>query len=172
MAIKVSKVKQPSGTISERTPTIEAEEGMPSLAWPFEHWLQFQADLFKAAEPALLGWIDRRCQGSGALLRAAGSLASCQDPGEAMAIHSDWLSGSMKRLELDCQAMGQHALAVVHCTTGATQRAAQTSRDEARLGASLIIRNLDATQPIVAANREPPPPAVEPISTEALWQSR
>jgi hypothetical protein len=171
MAIKVSKVKQRSTTLSDPAPAEEAE-GLPSLAWPVEHWLQFQADLFRAATPMLLGWIDRRCEASGAALRAAGGLASCQDVGEAMAIHSDWLSGSMKRLDHDLQAAGQHALAVVHCTTGATQRAAQTSRDEARLGANLIIRNLDAAQPLVAANREPAAPVVEPIATEALWQSR
>jgi hypothetical protein len=169
MAIKVSKVKQHS-TVPTGTMTTAESDGLPSLAWPLEHWLQFQADLFRAAQPALLGWVDRRCEGSEAALQAFAGLATCQDLGQAMSIQSEWLSASMKRLESDLQAAAEQALAVGQCTTGATQRAAQTTRDEARLGASWIVRNLDATQS--AANRSDVTEIAPPAAAEALWQSR
>lgn len=169
MPIKVTKVKQGSGIQPARSAVADTE-AVPSLAWPLELWLQFQADLFRATEPALIGWIDRRCEGTGAVLRSVERLTTCQDFGEAISIQSEWLTGFMGRLDRDIQAVAEHALAVSQCASGATQQAAQATTGVAMRGAKWVVRRAEA-------GATPPAKAPDAIGvstpvTEALWQSR
>src|ERR1041384_538025 len=137
MAVRVAKVKQ-SHNIPAARPAAETE-AVPSLIWPIEHWLQFQADLLRAAESNLVGWIDRRCEGTSAALSSLVRLSTSHDMGEAVAIHSDYLDGVMKRLDRDFQSAADHALAVSRCTSGATQHAAEASTGVAAHGAQWVV---------------------------------
>jgi hypothetical protein len=167
MPIKVSKVKQ-SSSIQPAHPAPAETEAVPSLAWPMELWLQFQADLFRASEPVLIGWIDRRCEGTGALMHSVERLTACQDFGEAVAIHSEWLTGVMGRLDRDVQALAEHALAVSQCASGATQQAAQATTGVAMHGAKWVVRK---AEPVATSPANAPDALVTPV-TEALWQTR
>lgn len=169
MPIKVSKVKQVSSIQPVRAVAADAE-GVLSLAWPLEHWLQFQADLFRATEPTLLGWIERRAEGTGAVLRSLNRLAACQDIGDVVAIQSEWLTGFMERLDRDIQAVAEQALAVSQCASGATQQAAQVTTGVAAHGAEWVVRRTEAATP--SPSNGPNLEGTSTPVTEALWQSR
>lgn len=166
MAIKVSKSKQLSSV--EYAPSSAADTrdvqspDVASLAWPLEHWLQFQAELFKIADPRLTDWLNRRREGTTAALRTFERLASCRNFGEAMAIQSDWIDGAMKRLDLDAQAILEQGLAMSQCATGATREAAQTTTELATRGAEWVVRRVEpGTQPpdLRGASASSSPPA-------------
>jgi hypothetical protein len=58
------------------------------VAWPFDQWLGLQTALFKASEPVLIGWIERRCAGAAALLDSFAGFAHCDDLNAAAAVHA------------------------------------------------------------------------------------
>lgn len=147
MALKISKTKQPSSvayTPSAASATQDLRSlDVPSIAWPLEQWFQFQADLFKIADPGFTDWLSRRREGTTAVLQTLQRLAGCSDFGEAMAIQSDWIDGAMKRLELDAQAIVEQTLALSQCATGATREAAQATTELAARGAEWVIRKVE-----------------------------
>lgn len=142
MAIRVSKAKQRSSAPQARSLAADTQSLM-SLAWPLEHLLQLQAELLKAAEPGINSWLNRRREGTTAVLQACEKLAACRDFGDALSIQSEWVDGAMKRLDLDVQALAEHALAVSQCTLGATRQAAQTTTELATRGAEWAIRGVE-----------------------------
>lgn len=168
MAIKVSKVKQRS---SDRLTSLtgKANEARASFGWAVDDWLQLQAELFGAAAPALLGWIDRRCAASGAILKAAGKLMTCQNPEELTAIHTEWLAGSLERLEHDLHAAAEHAATVTQSLTGAAQRAVGSSQETVQGNAGWIVRKVETPSSTVIS-AVAPETAASP--TEAVWQAR
>jgi hypothetical protein len=142
MAIRVSKVKQRPSAAQARSLTADPQN-LLSLAWPLEHLLHLQAELLKAAEPSLNGWLDRRREGTTAVLQACEKLAACRDFGEALSIQSEWIDSAMKRLDRDVQALTEHALTVSQCTVGATRQAAQTTTEMATRGAEWVVRAVE-----------------------------
>src|SRR5579864_9533963 len=104
MAIRVSKAKPRPSAAQARSLAVDPQN-LLSLAWPLDHLLHLQAELLKAAEPSLNGWLDRRREGTTAVLRAFEKLAACRDFGEALSIQSEWIDGAMKRLDRDVQAL-------------------------------------------------------------------
>jgi len=142
MAIRVSKAKQRSSDPQARAPAADTQSLM-SLAWPLEHLLQLQAELLKAAEPSLNGWLNRRREATTAVLRACEKFAGCRDFGEALSIQSELIDGAMNRLDLDVQALAEHALTVSQCTVGATRQAAQTTTELATRGAEWVVRSVE-----------------------------
>lgn len=142
MAIKVSKAKQRSSVPQARSFAADTQS-LLSLAWPFEHLLQLQAELLKATEPSLNGWLNRRREGTNAVLQACEKLAACRDLGDVLSIQSEWIDGAMKRLDLDVQALAEHALTVSHCTVGATRQAAQATTEMATRGTEWAIRGVE-----------------------------
>lgn len=168
MPISVAKVERRSRARAAAPTAVETPTVRP-LAWPVEQWLRFQVDLFKATEPALIGWLDRRRAAVAAVLDSLGRLAACRDFGAAAAIHAAWLDGAMKRLALDMQAAAEHAQALSRCTAGAAERAAQTTTEIAEQGADWVVRRL------AEANAPPPQGQTTAAATpaaEALWQIR
>lgn len=143
MAIRVSKAKQRSSDPQVRALAADPQS-LLSLAWPLEHLLQLQAELLKAAEPSFNGWLNRRREGTDAVLRACEKLAACRDFGEALSIQSELIDGAMNRLDLDVQAVTEHARAVSQCTLGATRQAAQTTTEFATRGAEWVVRSVEA----------------------------
>jgi hypothetical protein len=143
MAIRVSKAKQRSSDPRARSLAADTQSLLP-LAWPLEHLLQLQAELLKAAEPNLNGWLNRRREGTNALLRACEKLAACRDFGEALSIQSELIDGAMNRLDLDVQAVTEHVRAVSQCTVGVTRQAAQTTTELATRGAEWVVRSVEA----------------------------
>src|ERR1700690_2429431 len=111
MAIKIAKTKQRSPAAETHSNDPGAQD-LPSVIWPVEQWLQFQAELMKATTPGLTNWLNRRFDGMTATLRAVEKPASCREIGEAVAIHAEWLDGAIKRLDLDSQGLIAQALAV------------------------------------------------------------
>jgi hypothetical protein len=143
MAIRVSKAKQRSS--EPQAPALAADtQSLLSLTWPLEHLLQLQAELLKAAEPGLNGWLNRRREGASAVLRACEKLAACRDFGEVLSIQSELIDGAMNRLDLDVQALTEHALTVSQCTVGVTRQAAQTTTQLATRGAEWVVRSVEA----------------------------
>lgn len=166
MTIKVTKMRQRSAI-----PSAAADESAAAPAWPLEQWLALQAELFRTAEPGLLGWIARRCEGNSAILQSLSALAQCRELGDIAAIQTDWWNGSLKRLERDLQAASDHIVALTQCVAGAAQRAAaQAAPEEMKTGAAWIVR------------KEPSPSGASVLPTEmtagagseneAVWQSR
>jgi hypothetical protein len=142
MAIRVSKVKQRSSAQQARSLATDPQS-LLSPAWPLEHWLQLQAELLKATGPSLNNWLNRRREGTNAVLLACEKLAACRDFGDVLSIQSEWIDGAMKRLDLDVQALAEHALTVSQCTVGATQQAAQTTTELATRGAEWVVRSVE-----------------------------
>jgi hypothetical protein len=114
------------------------------MTWPLEQLLQFQVELFKVADPGLTDWLNRRREGTSAVLKTLERLAGCRDLGEAMSIHSNWIDGAIKRFDLDTQAIVEQALAVSQCATGATREVAQTTTELATRGAEWVIRKAES----------------------------
>lgn len=164
MAIKITKTKQRPTAQNAHSNTNSAQE-LPSLAWPFEHWLQFQAELFKATAPSLTGWIDRRCDGMTALLHSVEKLATCRELGDVMSIQTEWLDGVIKRVDLDTQALIEHATAVSQCTMGATRQAAQTTTEMTARGAEWIVHRggAEATIDEPSESEDRPPRTLEAV---------
>jgi hypothetical protein len=168
MALKISKPKQRSSV--EYAPSAAADTqdvrslDLPTMAWPLEQLLQFQAELLKVADPGLTDWLNRRREGTSAVLRTLERLAACRDVGEAVAIQSDWIDGAMKRLDLETQAIVEQALAVSQCATGATREVAQTTTELATRGAEWVTRKVETdTQP---AGRQSAPPTARASAAE------
>jgi len=139
MAIKVSKARQRSSVLQARSSATDTQS-LLSLAWPLEHLLQLQAELLKATAPNVTGWLERRREGTSAVLRACEKLAACRDLSAALAIQSEWIEGAMARLDQDVRALAEHTLAVSHCTVGAARHAAQTTTEMATRGAEMAMR--------------------------------
>jgi hypothetical protein len=74
--------------------------------WPMELWLQWQADLLKAAAPATAEWLTRRREGTAAALETLERLGTCQDIKEVSRIQSEWVEDETKRLETDMRVLG------------------------------------------------------------------
>ena len=170
MAIKVSKAKDRSSAPYPRPPVSDIQNPL-SLAWPIDHWLQWQAEFLKIAAPSLNGFLDRRREALSATLRAGEKLAACRDLDDALSIQSEWAEGALKRLELDIEAAAEHAIALSHCTADATRRAAQTTSEVATSGMEQILRvgeRTTARSEPDAAITDPPAvvrsPAAEPAT--------
>ena len=158
MAIKVSKAKERANPPQPRA-LVADMQNLLSLAWPLDQWLRWQAELLKAAGPSLNGFLVRRGEGLSAGLRAGEKLAACRDLNEALAIQSEWIDGAMQRLDLDIQAVGEHALALSRSTAGATQRAAQAATELATRGVEQVLRAAtpgSAPPEVEAAIADPP----------------
>ena len=69
-------------------------QAMRLATWPIDFWLQWQADMLKAAAPATADWIARRCEGTEAALRALERLTACQDVEDASKIQGEWIEGA------------------------------------------------------------------------------
>ncbi len=142
MAVKVAKAKPPS--ISLRAPHLTTDpQSLMSAFWPLEQMLHLQAELLKAAESNLSGWLNRRREGTTAALRAREKFVACRDFGEALAIQSEWVDGAAKRLDLDLQDATDHLLAISQCALGATQQATQTTTEIAARGAEWVVRAVE-----------------------------
>jgi hypothetical protein len=86
-------------------------QAMRLAVWPMEIWLQWQADLLKAAAPAVTDWMTRRREGTEAALQALERLTACQDAKDASKIQTEWIEGETKRLESDMQSFFSPPLA-------------------------------------------------------------
>ncbi len=176
MVLKISKTKPRSSAAYAPSAAADTQDvrslDLPSMTWPVEQWLEFQAELLKIADPGLSDWLNRRREGTSAVLRMLERLAGCRDLGEAMSIQSGWIGGAMKRLDLDAQAILEQALAVSQCATGATREAAQTTTELATRGAEWVIRKVEpdtqlpdrrsvsaSSSPTAKASVTEPPPA-------------
>lgn len=74
--------------------------------WPMELWLQWQADMLRAAAPAAAEWMTRRREGTAVALKTLERLSACQDVKEVSRIQSEWVEDETKRLETDMRALG------------------------------------------------------------------
>ncbi len=81
-------------------------QAMRLAVWPIELWLQWQADILKAAAPAAADWMTRRREGTAAALHALERLSACRDAKDASRIQSEWIEDETKRLETDMRALG------------------------------------------------------------------
>jgi hypothetical protein len=123
MPIAVAKVTRRPRAQEVVPSNIETPFAAP-LAWPLDQWLALPAALFKASEPAMLGWIERRCAAASALLDSVAGFARCDDLSAAAAVHATWLEGATGRLEADVRAMTEHAAAVSQCVASLAEPAA------------------------------------------------
>lgn len=80
-------------------------QAMRLAIWPVELWLQWQADMLKAAAPAMADWVARRREGTEAALQALERLCACADVADASKIQTEWIEGETKRLETDMRAL-------------------------------------------------------------------
>ena len=142
MAIKVAKAKPPS-TASQASLLAADPQSLQAAVWPLELLLRVQAELLKAAEPSLNGWLNRRREGATAALRALEKLTECRDLGGALSIQSEWVDGAVKRLDLDVQGITEHILAISQCALGTTQQATQTTSELAARGAEWVVRAVE-----------------------------
>ena len=120
------------------------------VSGPFEAWLRCQAGILKAAQPATIGWIERRRAGVTATLDAIERLALCKDWEEAASIHRQWIEESMKRFDTELHAFSDHALAIAEEAMSATRDAAQSSADVVALAIQPVQRAA-ANHPVDAA---------------------
>jgi hypothetical protein len=81
-------------------------QAMRWAIWPMEFWLQWQADLLKAAQPAAADWMARRREGTEAALKALERLCACHDARDASKIQSEWIEDEAKRIESDMRSLG------------------------------------------------------------------
>lgn len=167
MAIKIAKTKQRSPT-PDTHPHDVGPQDLPSVVWPVEQWLQFQAELLKATTPGWTHWLDRRFEGLTATLHAAEKFASCREIGEVVAIQSEWLDGAIKRLDLDSQGLIAQALAVSQCTAGATRQIAQTTTEITTRGAEWVVHRGADLDPSLAGIKAAPNGA--PRVVEDMWR--
>ncbi len=111
-------------------------QAMRLAVWPIELWLQWQADMLKAAAPATAHWIARRREGTEAALHALERLIACEDVEDASKIQGEWIEGETKRLESDVRALSGQALLWSRETGKAARHAGQTAREPAAERAS------------------------------------
>jgi len=170
MPIKVTKTKQRTIARSETPHAGERSDGrLPT--WPIESWLQFQADLFSAAEPALTSWLARRGEAACSALETMARLTVSRDLGEALAAQNEWLDGVLARINLDLHGMIEQAQAVTRCTARATQDAAATTTQAAVRGSEWLVSRGEAEEKHPAAETRAPVEANAPAA-DALWHSR
>ncbi|HUK11253.1 MAG TPA: hypothetical protein VLX09_25530 [Stellaceae bacterium] len=81
-------------------------QAMRWAIWPLEFWLQWQADLLRAAQPAAADWMARRREGTEAALKALERLCACHDARDVSKIHNEWMEDEAKRLESDMRSVG------------------------------------------------------------------
>ena len=167
MAIKIAKTKPRSPTADTHASAVGPQD-LPSMNWPVEQWLQFQAELLKATTPGLTDWLNRRFEGLTAALQAVEKLATCREIGEAVAIHAEWLDGTIKRLDLDSQGLIAQALAVSQCTAGATRQIAQTTTEITTRGAEWVVHRNAEAEPSLAEIKAAPNGARRPV--EEVWR--
>lgn len=101
---------------------------MRLAVWPMELWLQWQADVLKAAAPAAADWMTRRREGTEAALQTLARLNACHDIKDASEIQNEWIEGETKRLESDMRALSSPALFWPWQTAKAGRNAAHTER--------------------------------------------
>jgi hypothetical protein len=92
---------------------------------PFEALLRWQGDLLKAVEPAAMGWLERRRDGTAAALDALQKLARCTDLADAAAIQRDWLDGALKRMSAEVTALTEQTMALSQEAAAVVRSAAQ-----------------------------------------------
>lgn len=85
-------------------------QAMRFALWPMEMWLQWQADVLKAAAPVTAEWLARRREGTESALGALQRLCACEDAEGAAKVQSDWVSSETKRLESDLRCLSGSAL--------------------------------------------------------------
>lgn len=132
MAIKTTKVEPstatPAACFADFTRFGEPMARM--IAGPIEALLQWQTDALKAAEPVMMGWLERRRNAATATLETIEKLGRCGgDLGEAALIQREWLDGALKRLNADIQTLTEHAMTLSHEAVTVTRRAAQSAAD-------------------------------------------
>jgi hypothetical protein len=85
-------------------------QAMRLACWPVEMWLQWQAEMLRAAAPAAVEWLARRREGTAAALQALEQLCTCERAEEASRIQSQWFEDERKRLESDLRALSGPAV--------------------------------------------------------------
>jgi Phasin protein len=128
MAAKITKAEQRSDNPMAGLADLARFDGSLAPLWtrPMETWLQWQADLLKAAELAAAGWFERRRDATQAALETIEKLSHCNDLGRAASIQGDWLDGSVKRLTSDFEALTGHAKTLWQDAAAATRKATQS----------------------------------------------
>lgn len=75
-----------------------------------ELWLQWQADVLRAAASATADWMTRRRDGTAAALHALARLSAYQDVNDASRLQSEWIAEQTKRLKSDMRALSTPTL--------------------------------------------------------------
>lgn len=78
---------------------------MRMALWPAELWLQWQADMLKAAAPMAAEWMNRRRDGTQAALQAIHQLCACDSANDMVRVQKEWMAEEAKRLESDFRSL-------------------------------------------------------------------
>jgi hypothetical protein len=101
-------------------------QAMRFFTWPVEMWLQWEAELLRAAQPAASDWLTRRREGVESALAALERLCAAERAEEATRIQSEWFEDERKRLDADWRALAAPALIWPKPPAPAMQRAPRT----------------------------------------------
>jgi hypothetical protein len=167
MPIAVSRVDRSSPAQAGARGAVEAP-GLPAPIWPIEYWLRLQADLFRLGEPAVIGWMGRRCAAASAAVEGLGRLAACTDLAAAVAIQADWIEGARERLVQDIEALGEQAQMLSQYAAGAAGRVVRTTSEVTAPAAGWLVRRAAGTAPPPSGGTE----SYAMPADEALWQCR
>jgi anthranilate phosphoribosyltransferase len=100
-----------------------------SVAETFVHnadlWFATQAELLTDVDALTHAWLDRRREGVDAMRQALLRLTGCQDPGEMLHIHQEWLSGMFHRAAEDIAAFNTGIWSMTKKATTDLERAAR-----------------------------------------------
>ena len=118
------------------------------MSGPMEALLQWQADALKAAEPVMMGWLERRRDATAATLETIEKLGRCTDLSEAAQVQGEWIDGVLKRLNADLQTLTEHAMALSQEAVSLTRRAAHSA---AEMPLAQKPRGLEKTAEVTAA---------------------
>ena len=79
-------------------------QNMRWAIWPMEMWLNWQADMLKAAAPATADWLARRREGTEVAMRALERLCACHNAQDVSKIQSEWIEDETNRLQSDMRS--------------------------------------------------------------------
>lgn len=148
MAPKIAKTR---ATHQAQMPNIDLPAAettaLPIGAFPLEYWAQAQADLFRLAEPLLIGWLERCTDGGKAGFEAFAKLTACCDLETISTVHSEWLDGATRRLALDIEALATGTRAISQYVFEMPLRLGQTTAEFNSPGPEWKVAKVDHKQP-------------------------
>jgi hypothetical protein len=90
-----------------------------------DQWFATQAGLLANVDALTHAWLHRRREGVDAMRQAIQQMTGCQDPGEMLHIHQEWLSGVFRRAAEDITAFNNGISSITKKAATDLERAAR-----------------------------------------------